>query len=468
MEDADRLTTLYLRRLDHYAYSIANKFTNLQSIRRRSAKLTAAICTVAALHDPQSDNLYEPCLEEFKRLLSDSMFNRRVDRESLRAMCIGAFWLSDLSWTLSGHAIRRAMAISLNANYHRLLADASEDAIDCLRLWYFLYICDQHLSILYGRTTIIRREETSIQGTDRYIQSPAAVEQDRRMASQVALLVIMGNARQFFGRDMGGMLTPSAVDSISHYNAQLDDWMHTWAPRLSKPRACPDKFTKLISKIETHDSIGDFPARGVILHYNLAKLHLHSHVFRGLQDNPVPPHFHGSALMAATAATQIFELLLTDVSLRDGLVGMPHYTHTMIAFASGFLLQLNAKYDGTFVNPLTVHDLIGRLIEQLRSMPTGKWHLLRLLVEGLEKMTKASLRAANQSQRSAGGFLAPTSQMNNGQMHNGGATMDFMPRQDFNMGPPDAFNMPDFGMSSSFLPFEDVNSLFRSSDLGYL
>lgn len=245
LEDAERLTTLYLKRLDHFAYSIVNKFTNLQSIRKRSPKLTAAICTVSALHDPQSDRFYEPCLEEFKKLLSDSMFNRRVDRESLRAMCIGAFWLSDISWTLSGHAIRRAMAISLNANYHRLLAEPSEDAIDCLRLWYFLYICDQHLSILYGRTTIIRREETSIQGTSRYLESPAATEQDRRIASQVSLLVIMGNARQFFGRDMGGMLAPSAVEHISHFNAQLDDWMQTWMARLRELSTRTLRFSRL-------------------------------------------------------------------------------------------------------------------------------------------------------------------------------------------------------------------------------
>ncbi|KAF1352511.1 hypothetical protein BDV97DRAFT_376290 [Delphinella strobiligena] len=454
VEDAERLINLYLRRLDHFAYSIANKFTNLQSIRRRSPELTAVICTVAALHDSQADRYYESCLAEFKRLLSASMFHRRVDRESLRAMCIGAFWLSDISWTLSGHAIRRAMAISLNANYHRLLAEASEDAIDCLRLWYFLYICDQHLSVLYGRTTIIRREETSIQGTSRYIESPAAVEQDRRMASQVELLVIMGNARQFFGRDMGGMLAPTATEHISHYNALLDDWMQTWVPRL----------------IEIHDSIGDFPSRGVILHYNLAKLHLHSHVFRGLGDSPVPPHFHNSAVMAAGAATQIFELLLTDASLRDGLVGVPHYTHTMIAFASGFLLQLTAKYENAYVNSSTVQDLIGRLVEQLRSMPTGSFHLVRLLVEGLEKMLKSSKRSGSHSARPVGGFQPPAPPMNNGQMHNGAAAMDFMPRHqhDFGLGQPDPFTMPDFGMSSSFLPFEDVNSLFRSTDLGYL
>lgn len=174
--------------------------------------------------------------------------------------------------------------------------------------------------------------------------------------------------------------------------------------------------------------------------------------------------------MAAGAATQIFELLLTDASLRDGLVGVPHYTHTMIAFASGFLLQLTAKYENAYVNSSTVQDLIGRLVEQLRSMPTGSFHLVRLLVEGLEKMLKSSKRSGSHSARPVGGFQPPAPPMNNGQMHNGVAAMDFMPRHqhDFGLGQPDPFTMPDFGMSSSFLPFEDVNSLFRSTDLGYL
>lgn len=142
----------------------------------------------------------------------------------------------------------------------------------------------------------------------------------------------------------------------------------------------------------------------------------------------------------------------------------------MIAFASGFLIQLTAKYDGTFVNPSLVHDLIGRLVEQLRSMPTGKSHLVRLLVEGLEKMTKASLRASNQPSRTMSAFHPPTAPMNNGQQIQPGiSAMDFMPRQaDFGLGQQDPFSMPDFGLSSSFLPFEDVNSLFRSNDLGYL
>jgi hypothetical protein len=236
LEEAERLTTLYLGRLDHYAYSIANKFTDLQSIRRRSVALTNAILTVAALHDPESNQLFGPCLRELKRVLSESMFVRRTDREYLRAMCIGSYWLSDISYTLCGHAIRRAMGINLSSNYYRVLNDGSEDAADCLRLWYMLYICDQHLSILYGRPTTIRIDDPSLQGWERYLEVRVAVEQDRRTASQVAIMVIMGSVREFFERHSRNTQTlpQSLTEHIASFDRQIDRWVETWYTHLSK------------------------------------------------------------------------------------------------------------------------------------------------------------------------------------------------------------------------------------------
>ncbi|GAB7349869.1 hypothetical protein MBLNU459_g0565t2 [Dothideomycetes sp. NU459] len=449
LEDAERLAKLYLDRLDHYAYSIANKFRNLQDIRRSSAALTAAIITVAALHDSNSNHLFGPCCREFKSLLSVSMFDRRVDRQYLRAMCIGSYWLSDISWTLSGHAIRRAMGINLSANYHRVMTDNSEDAADCLRLWYLLYICDQHLSILYGRSTIIRRDELSIQNWDRYLEKRVAVEQDRRMMSQVSLLIIMGNIRAFFGSHTGETLPQSFTDHIITFDRQLDHWFPMW-----------------FQQLRTHESIGDFPGKGVLFHFNMAKLHLHSHVFRGLNDTPVPSYFRESAIAAARAATTIVELLLTERDLRGGLVGMPHYLHTMIAFACGFLLQLTTKHDGDLVQKSNILDLIGRLAQQLRVIPAGKWHLVRFLAEGLEKMVEASIRTPTQ----VPGRLFNPYQMGNEQVTDStsSAALDFLPRQaDFGFGQADAFMMPDFGVANSFLPFED-SAILKPTDFGFL
>lgn len=140
VEDAERLVNLYLNRIDHFMYMIGgSKYRDLESLRRGSPILTAAICTVAALHDPMSNHLYGVCGREFRRLMAASMFDRRIDRDHMRALCIGSYWLHDISWTLSGYAIRRATEVNLSSNFHRVLAENNEEAMDCMRIWYILY-----------------------------------------------------------------------------------------------------------------------------------------------------------------------------------------------------------------------------------------------------------------------------------------------------------------------------------------
>jgi len=150
---------------------------------------------------------------------------------------------------------------------------------------------------------------------------------------------------------------------------------------------------------------------------------------------------------------------------------MPHYLHTMVAFACGFLLQMTTKHDGDLVQRTQVHDLINRLVAQLRLMPTGKYHLVRFMAEGLEKMVEASMRTPTQAaaQLFNGGL-----QYMNEQHYGSGSTatqMDMLggtaaaQQNDFGGGN-DSFMIPDFGLSNSFLPFEDP--VFRTSDFGYL
>jgi len=90
MEDARRLVDIYLNRIDHFMYKIGGgKYRDLDTLRRGSPLLTACICAVAALHDPMSNHLHGPCKREFQRLMAASMFERRIDRDHMRAMCIG-------------------------------------------------------------------------------------------------------------------------------------------------------------------------------------------------------------------------------------------------------------------------------------------------------------------------------------------------------------------------------------------
>jgi hypothetical protein len=302
-----------------------SKYQDFESLRRSSPVLTACICTVAALHDPMSNHLYGVCSREFRRLMAASMFDRRIDKDHMRAMCIGSYWLHDISWTLSGYAIRRATEVNLSNNYHRVIADNNEEAMDCLRIWYILYICDHHLSILYGRPSIVR-EDASISGWEALLKTPVFTESDKRLVSQMALLIIMSNVRELFGPDTGEPIPRAFGQQLTNFSRQIDSWMGYWTTELlSKSSLSPAR--QRLTKPELHQFIGEFPTKGVILHHHLAKLHLHSHVFRGLKGSPVPPYFQESAVAAISAATSIIEMLLTDHDVREGLVGIPHYMY---------------------------------------------------------------------------------------------------------------------------------------------
>ena len=377
-EDAERLYRLYMDRLDHFMYRIGGRNETLDSLRRSSRILSVCIFTVAALHDSSSSaSLYGACMREFQRLMAASIFNRRIDRDYLRAMCIASYWLSDISWMVSGYAIRRAAELNLASQHRRALSEGSEDAVDSLRLWYVLYICDQHLSTLYARQPIIR-EDSTLQGWEAFVQSPTTTDEDKRLASQVALLNIIHNIRELFGPDTGEPIPHVYVIQIASFARQLDKWLAHWSTALQ----------------EHHEHIGGFPRRGVLLHYQFASLHLHSQVFRGLNDCSVPAHFMDSAGSAVAAATAIVNMLVTDPEMQPALVGMPSYMHSMTAFACMFLAKLAMIPKDDLVDRTYVIDLISRLVELYRSTSVGRWHLVNLMSDGLENVVKTLRKPA--------------------------------------------------------------------------
>lgn len=226
-DDAERLFVLYRDRLDAFMYGIGCRYRTLDELRRRSPILAAATLTVAALHDPQADALYGTCSSELRRLTERSMFDRRVDRDYLRAMCVAAYWLSDMSWMLSGYAIRRAAECNLHNSYSRAIEEKSEEAADGARLWYVLNICDGHLATLYGRPSILQGDP-SMQEWQDFLDSPIATEEDRRLVSQIALLGILGSIRALFGPDRSQPVPRAYLHQISHFGKQLDHWIKQW------------------------------------------------------------------------------------------------------------------------------------------------------------------------------------------------------------------------------------------------
>jgi hypothetical protein len=142
---------------------------------------------------------------------------------------------------------------------------------------------------------------------------------------------------------------------------------------------------------ESNEHIGNFPTKGVLLHYHFGKLHLFSHIFRGLKSGKrveaIPSYFKDPASTAVSHATTILELLLNDPDLRRSILGVPHYFHTMVAFACVVLLKISSRYrEDLGIDTDSVHSLIGQIIDLLRSNNCSRHHLVHWMAEGLEKM----------------------------------------------------------------------------------
>lgn len=236
VEDADYLATFYLNNLDPYIWHLGRNYKDLESFRRRSPTLTACILTVAALHDTEKTGVYPVCYKEYRRLVANAMFERKIDMEYLRALVIGSYWLSDISWTLSGYAIRRASEFHLRQCYQQIAesvrdprkytTEQLQSAMDGIRVLYALYICDHHLSILFGRSSIMRDNEIYINDWESYLACSLASDSDRRIAAQISLSYLMIAIREGLGpEDTTAVLPPSAAIKIAELERALDEWV---------------------------------------------------------------------------------------------------------------------------------------------------------------------------------------------------------------------------------------------------
>jgi len=92
-----------------------------EQVRESSSLMLTAVLVVAALHIPGREETYAICHKRFLELIAASMFDRYPNLDDIRALCIGAFWLPDVSWKLSGHCIRMATELNLHQAYYKFV-----------------------------------------------------------------------------------------------------------------------------------------------------------------------------------------------------------------------------------------------------------------------------------------------------------------------------------------------------------
>ena len=351
LDDAESFFRLYSQRLDHFLYTILAEHDTLASVRKSSPLLTAAICAVGALHTPS--NLYYACYQHFVSLASSKMFSKKNNHDDVRAFCIGAFWLSDISWTLVGAGKflptlfllsnkhiglttsipSTAARLAGELNLHRCIPKAPHTKKACYlrtRLYYLVYVCDHHFSICYGRPPLTR-DFSAITPPTTFLRSEFATEDDARLVSQVEIWSISTRVFDQFSLDPEAHLADQLIPQLRRLSIALDTWRADWN-----------------EKFRVNDRVGNYPRKGVGLHFHFAKLFLCSHVFRRAptvegEHLQLDPDLEEFASNAVQSATSILQVIAADQEIQSYLHGLPAYFDTMIAFAFVFLLKIRIK-----------------------------------------------------------------------------------------------------------------------------
>lgn len=431
----------YKNRLDHFPYRILNDHAavTFESIRMTSPLLITSVCAVGALHSASED--FELYYREFEQLSAQTLISKQHTTNDIRALCIGAFWLSDLSWPLVGAAVRIATELQLHKSFFKAIKGDRQHYLRA-RLYYLVYACDHHFSVAYGRPPMTRECE-AVRNAREFLKCEFATEDDARLVSQVLRWSICSNIFDTFGVDVDRPLSESDVPHLRRFSLALDSIRAEW-----------------IYRFVPNAHIGNYPRKGVGLQYNFAKLYLCSHVFRGLSAASFTSHAPEVAMdveeianSAVLAASAILRAVVSDPEIQGFLNGLPTYFNTMIAFAAVFLLKVSTKYSSVVqVDLQKIKQLLRTLLATLNNVTSNMHprHLLVSITAGIESLLcrcgVISNRTCAVDEQEIGG-ITPREDVGTTELEHDPTALFSMEEYDF------LFN-PDMGFSLEF-PDED-------------
>ncbi len=230
---ANELFNMFDQKMNQYLWGgIALVHSDLSSAQRSSPLLSTAILTVACLHIPGKEALFDKCYDRFVSLVANAMVSSNNSLDDVRALVIGAFWISNLSWKLSGLAVRIATELNLHQSYQQV-SRGDTGKFAQLRLWYLVYVCDHHFSIAYGRPPMIH-ESDAIRNHESFLSHGLHNVADQRIISQVALFICLTDAYHAFGIESDSPLNESDLRTLREFNLRIDKWRLHWESQLGK------------------------------------------------------------------------------------------------------------------------------------------------------------------------------------------------------------------------------------------
>lgn len=96
---AEQHFRFYREHLDQHIHYLLRESDKLSSVRARSHLLATSLCTAAAFCSGSKD--YPEWLDDLKIAVAGKVFSKQHSFDDVRALCIGAFWLSDIATSLN-------------------------------------------------------------------------------------------------------------------------------------------------------------------------------------------------------------------------------------------------------------------------------------------------------------------------------------------------------------------------------
>ncbi|KIV85913.1 hypothetical protein PV11_01564 [Exophiala sideris] len=381
LESAEKYFATYKQRFDHFIYRVPGEwYRSLKQDRESSPLLTSVLCAVGALHSASTE--YDVCYRHFITLVGRRIFAKHHTIHDVLAFLIGAYWLSDLSWTLISNAVKISTELQLWRNTYSIAGTDKAHYLSA-RVYFLVFVCDHHFSIPYGRLPLTRQDDT-IKSAHKILTSPHSIEDDFRLVFQVQLWSMTENMSTTFGINTDGCLTASMVPHLHRFSIQLDSFRSEWSGRW-----VPNAF------------IGNYARKGAVLYYHFAKLYLYSHALRGLgkQDPSATvratseigldiDEFANAAVLSATA---IIRTVLNDPEVQSFIDGFHTYFHIMTAFAVVFLLKVSTSYSVSIhVDAAEIRKLVERLLVIIKGVvpQLHPKHLLITICNGIEQLLR--------------------------------------------------------------------------------
>lgn len=372
LEQAQAYLDVYQNRLDHFLYRIIGDRKSLSEVRSASPLLLAAICAVGALHLAAPE--FEKCYQEFVSVAAAQTFSRRNTVDDVRGLCVAAFWLSGISWTCIGAAVRIATEIQLHRSIFKAL---SGDRTHYLRtrLYYLVYVCDHHFSVAYGRPPMTRQDD-AVRASSAFLETEHT-EDDARLVSQVQFWSVGSEIYETFGVDVDQPLTLAMIEPLRRFSITLDEIRADWTERFGR-----------------NQYVGNYPRKGVGLHYHFAKLYLSSMAFRGVgrpgfKAAEIALDIDEIASSALLSATAILRAIVQDAEIQGYLNGLPTYFDLMIAFAVVFVLKVSTKYATSVrLDTSEIRSLVSDLVVTLKKVTSTMHprHLLASVARGTQTL----------------------------------------------------------------------------------